>query len=124
MTAGNVVCTDHFGAIASWDPAAPDSYRGIPIHSSRGLHEFAAAELGRLGLVRQGASVLDLGPRAGAMAQRLGDSGMLVTAAGLRPAEFLARGPSVRHVTADADGPFEAAVPRRTPIRPARRFRS
>jgi len=76
---GNVVKVDAYrNASASDGDGAGDSYRGLHAHARVGLHEFVADKIGRY--LPRGGTVLDLGAGSGAMAERMLDMGLIVTA--------------------------------------------
>ena len=101
---------EHFRRIVDGQVEASDSYLGIPIFASHGLHDYAAEEMRRLGLVQPGKSALDIACGAGAMSQRLGDSGMRVLGLDALPGIFRAKGPTICHAGTDANARFEATV--------------
>ena len=107
---GAIARVGHFRDIATGASAASDSYGGIPIFAHRGLHAFAAAEMGRLGLVVPGQLALDVACGAGAMSQRLGEAGMRVVGLDALPENFAATASGVSNRRADLNGRFEEAV--------------
>jgi cyclopropane fatty-acyl-phospholipid synthase-like methyltransferase len=67
-----------------------DHYKGLRIHSVKGLHEFVAGKI--LETFPPGSTVLDLGSGTGAMSLRLSDIGFRVTAADIVPENFKLHG--------------------------------
>lgn len=82
---------DYYRAFAQGGAVNPDnSYRGLQIHASPGLHDTVGQWLA--GTLPKGASVLDLGAGSGAMALRLQDLGYAVTASDIVPDNFRLHG--------------------------------
>lgn len=82
----NVVKVEFYEQEAAEASQAPDSYKGLPIYASRGLHAHVMQLVQRC--VPAGATILELGAGTGAMSQRLTDGYYNVTASDLVAKNF------------------------------------
>ncbi|MGR5332614.1 class I SAM-dependent methyltransferase [Photobacterium damselae] len=82
-----------------------EHYKDIPIHAMKGLHEYAVSIVTQYQNLDQ-QSAIDLGAGAGALSQRLADSGYQVTSLDLVPDNFRLSTQSFSFLPVDLNLPF------------------
>ena len=100
----NVVKVDTYREISrSGSRSSGDAYKGLPVHARTGLHGFVADMVARY--FPPGGTALDLGAGSGALAARLSDMGLNVTALDIVPGNFRLHG-KVAFIQADLNEAF------------------